>query len=45
MYIILDQEEKKIAHRKEFDITKNLSHKNIVKSVEFFDNELKGEIH
>ena len=38
-------EEKKLAHRKEFDITANLNHKNIVKSIEFYDNELKGEIH
>ena len=38
-------EEKKMAHIKEYDITKNLNHNNIVKSYEFFDNEIKGEIH
>lgn len=38
-------EEKKQAHVKEFKITESLNHKNIVKSIEFFNNDLKGEIH
>ena len=40
-----DDEEKKVAHKKEFEITSKLNHKNIVRSIELFDNELKGEIH
>ena len=40
-----DDEEKKVAHKKEFEITSKLDHKNIVRSIEIFDNELKGEIH
>jgi hypothetical protein len=40
-----DDEEKKMAHKKEYDITKNLVHKNIVQSIEMFDDEIKGEIH
>lgn len=40
-----DDEEKKMAHKKEYDITKNLKHKNIVRSIELFDDEIKGEIH
>ena len=38
-------EEKKMAHIKEYNITKNFEHTNVVKSYELFDNELKGEIH
>lgn len=38
-------EEKKMAHKKENDIISQLDHKNIVKSVGFFENEFKGEIH
>lgn len=34
-----------MAHKKEYDITKNLVHKNIVQSIEMFDDEIKGEIH
>lgn len=33
-------EEKIMAHKKEFDITSTLDHKNIVKSHQFFHNEL-----
>jgi serine/threonine protein kinase len=40
-----DDEEKKMAHKKEFEITNKLKHKNIIRSIEIFDNELKGEIH
>jgi serine/threonine protein kinase len=38
-------DEKRMAHRKEFEITKNLSHPNIIKSIEFFDNGPLDEIH
>jgi serine/threonine protein kinase len=40
-----NDEEKKMAHINEYKITKAFNHKNIVKSIEFFDNEIKGEIH
>ena len=40
-----DDEEKKLAHHKEFKITNSLDHKNIIKSLEMFDNPLTGEIH
>jgi serine/threonine protein kinase len=40
-----DDEEKKMAHLKEFQMTSNLNHKNIVKSIEIYDNSLTGEIH
>ena len=40
-----DDEEKKMAHRKEFEITSKLDHKNIVKSIKLFENDLTGEIH
>ena len=38
-------EEKRMAHIKEFQITNSLNHKNIVKSKEFFDNGALDEIH
>ena len=38
-------EEKRLAHKKEFEITKALNHKNILKSLEFFDNGALDEIH
>jgi len=38
-------EEKKLAHLKEFNITKSLEHENVVRSIELFDSEIKGEIH
>jgi hypothetical protein len=34
-----------MAHRKEFEITNALNHKNILKSLEFFDNGALDEIH
>lgn len=40
-----DDEEKKQAHKKEFDITKHLRHTNVIKSIELFDNDITGEIH
>ena len=38
-------DEKKLAHKNEFTITKSLNNENVIKSLEMFDNELKGEIH
>ena len=38
-------EEKKMAHTKEYEITSKLNHKNVVRSIDFFDNEFTGEIH
>lgn len=40
-----DDEERKEAHRKEFEITSKLKHINIVQSIEMFDDEFKGEIY
>ena len=40
-----DDEEKKMAHKREFEITVGLNHENIVKSYEYYENNLKGEIH
>lgn len=34
-----------MAHKKEYEILSKLNHSNIVKSVGFFENEFKGEIH
>lgn len=34
-----------MAHEREFQILKKLDHINIVKAIEYFDNEFKGEIH
>ncbi len=39
-----DDEEKKMAHRKEFEITSSLDHPNVVTSIDFFDLPLSGEI-
>ena len=38
-------EEKMMAHKKEYEITSRLDHKNIVKSHEYFYNELTKHIH
>ena len=40
-----DDVEKKAAHKKEFDITKDLDHKNIIRSIEYYEDVVKGEIH
>ena len=40
-----DDEERKDAHRQEFEMTSTLKHKNIVQSIEMFDDEFKGEIY
>ena len=39
-----DDEEKKVAIRNEFQLTKNLDHPGVVRSVEMFENDLTGEI-
>ena len=38
-------EEKRMAHRKEYDITRSLDHPNIVKSHKYFFNELTENVH
>ena len=40
-----NDEEKQMAHRKEFDLTKELDHKNIISSIDIFENWFTGEIH
>ena len=40
-----DDEEKKIAHRNEFEISKKFNHLNIINSKEFYENDVTGEIH
>eukprot|EP00347_Sterkiella_histriomuscorum_P009234 403342006 len=40
-----DDEEKILAAKKEFEITRRLDHPNIVKSIEFFVNDLRKEVH
>ncbi len=40
-----DDEEKKQATRREFGLTHNLNHSNVISSVELFENEMKGEMH
>lgn len=40
-----DDEEKKIANRNEYEITKNLGHLNILKVKELFENDVSGEMH
>lgn len=40
-----DDNEKLLAHKAEFEILNKLSHNNVVRSIEIFNNELKSEIH
>lgn len=40
-----DDEEKKMANRNEYNLTKDLSHLNILKVRELFENEMSGEMH
>ena len=40
-----DDEEKKVANRNEYDILQHLNHRNIVKCIQLYENELKGEMH
>ena len=40
-----DDEEKIIACKREFEITKRLNHPNIVKSYELFVNDQKKQVH
>jgi hypothetical protein len=40
-----DDDEKKMAHKKEFSITKDLDHPHIIRSIEYYEDEIKGEIH
>lgn len=38
-------EEKQMAHKKEYDITSKLNHKNVIKATDYFFNKLTEEIH
>jgi serine/threonine protein kinase len=38
-------EEKKLAHKNEYEILNHLSHENIVKNIKFYENDFKGEIY
>jgi hypothetical protein len=40
-----DDEEKKIANRNEYTITKDLNHLNILKVRELIENDVSGEMH
>jgi serine/threonine protein kinase len=40
-----DDEEKKMANRNEYNLTKDLSHLNILKVRELIENEVSGEMH
>jgi serine/threonine protein kinase len=40
-----DDEEKKIASRNEYELTKNLSNLNLLKVKELFENDVSGEMH
>lgn len=40
-----NDEEKLLAHEKEFNIMKDLDHPNIVKTIELFMNKVKNEVH
>ena len=40
-----DDEEKIMACRNEFSITKQLNHPNLIRSHSFFENEVTGEVH
>lgn len=38
-------EEKRLAHEKEYKLTNNLNHPNVIRSTDYFFNELTEEIH
>jgi len=40
-----DDEEKLQAHRKEFQLAYEMSHPNVVKAIEIFENPMKKQIH
>jgi serine/threonine protein kinase len=40
-----DDEEKMLAHRNEFLLSNSMSHPNVVKAFELFENHQKKEIH
>lgn len=44
--VVREEDEEKIqAHKNEFEITKSLSHKNIVTALEIYVNDQRKEIH
>ena len=38
-------EERRLAHQKEYKITSKMRHKNVIRATEYFFNELTEEIH
>ena len=40
-----DDEEKRAAFQREYDLLSQLSHPNVISSIEKFDNELTNETH
>jgi len=40
-----DDQEKILAHKKEFEILLKLNHSNVVRAVEIFSNEFKNEVY
>ena len=40
-----EDEEKRMAHKKEFDITSTVNHQNVIKSQYYFFDELKKKIN
>ena len=38
-------EERRLAHQKEYKITSIMSHKNVINATEYFFNELTEEVH
>ena len=40
-----DDNEKLLAHEKEFEILNKLNHKNIVKAIEMFHDKFKNKIY
>ena len=40
-----DDPEKKLAHKKEFELLCKLDHPNILKAISFYENPFKGELY
>lgn len=40
-----EDEEKLIAHEKEFEILQKLNHKNIVKAIEIFNEKTRNQVY
>ena len=40
-----DDDEKRMAFKNEFNLTKGLEHSNIVRAIELFENDITSETH